>query len=45
MDKNMDFFCNGKKGFCDFPYLCADCVYFDNSGGDCQENEKEDSED
>ena len=44
MGENDVFFCNGKKGFCDFPYLCIDCIYFNHSGGGYQENEKEDSE-
>lgn len=29
----MAFWCNGKKDYCDCTVLCADCEYFDNSGG------------
>lgn len=29
----MAFYCNGKKGICDVDFLCADCAYYDDSGG------------
>lgn len=29
----MAFYCNGKKDICDCDALCADCKYFDNTGG------------
>ena len=29
----MAFYCNGKKDMCDCDTLCADCGFFDNSGG------------
>lgn len=29
----MKFYCNGKQGICDCDILCADCNFFDNSGG------------
>ena len=28
------FYCNGKKGYCDCQIICQDCDYFDNSGGE-----------
>ena len=27
------FYCNGKKGICDCSTICADCDFFDESGG------------
>ena len=29
----MAFYCNGKKGMCDCDILCADCGFYDNTGG------------
>lgn len=29
----MAFYCNGKKDMCDCDILCADCDFYDNTGG------------
>lgn len=31
------FFCFGLKDFCGCDILCADCTYYDNSGGEYRE--------
>ena len=34
------FFCFGLKDFCDCDIICADCTYFDNSGGEYRDAPK-----
>ena len=40
----MAFYCNGKQGICDCDILCADCDFYDNSGGMDVEVDPEDQE-